>query len=175
MLSAVSLSIKCACRGEGDYNGSTYNLKPDFATSRLRKCGAHCLGPRPIFSLSRWFPCPCPDVVASRKFALRLGARRSSEVCVWRRRGQGAEGADCSQVDLLIPTPSPDPAPRPPARRALVPRAVSPRALGRGRRPAAVPLQRAARSGCDRGFSAAWVPGPASAPQPGQQGPQCPR
>lgn len=58
---------------------------------------------------------------------------------------------------------------RPPAPHALVPLAVGPRALGRGRRRAAVPLQRAACSRCDRGFPAAWAPGPASAPRPRQQ------
>lgn len=63
-----------------------------------------------------------------------------------------------------LPLPAPGPAPCPPAPRALVPPAACLRALGRGHRPAAVPLQRAARSGFDRGFPAAGAPGPASAP-----------
>lgn len=64
--------------------------------------------------------------------------------------------------------PRPGPAPRPPAPRALVPPAVGPRALGRGRRPAAVPLQRVARSRC----AAAFPPAPRAPPRPPRQ--RCP-
>lgn len=135
----------CVGRGQGGiYNRSAYHLKPDFATLRLRKCGNHHYsGPLPISRLSRWSTCRSPDAVAPRKFAPRLGARRSAPTWM----GRLLAGGPADPRPLPHPPTAPGSAPRPPARRALVPPAVSSRVLGRG-----------CRQDCGPSAEGCWLP-----------------
>lgn len=127
----------------------------------FRKCGDHYPSLLPICRLSRW----SPSLSRMRSRCVNLRPQ-------WEREGLlPLSWADCWQVDLLIPAPLPARPPPgsascPPARHALVPPAVSPRVLGRGRRKLRFLCRGLLAPGATVAFQLPRCPAPRAPPAP---------